>query len=168
MDRVVGVMKAYSTRVGDGALPTEDAQLAQMFHNLGREFGATTGRKRRCGWFDAVATRYAGMINGIDEVAITNLDGLDQVDPIRICVGYQLHGKRLDVPPCDATQLANCEPVYEEVAGWNTSIKSCTEILAASFGCEKICEIPFRTGRWQTLHGERWSRARRNDRVVKS
>src|SRR6184192_2351169 len=122
MDRVVGVMKAYSTRVGDGALPTEAAQLAQMLHNLGREFGATTGRKRRCGWFDAVATRYAGMINGIDELAITNLDGLDQVDPIRICAGYQLHGKRLDVPPCDATQLANCEPVYEEVAGWNTSI----------------------------------------------
>src|SRR6516164_7636205 len=122
MDRVVGVMKAYSTRVGEGALSTEDAQLAQMLHNLGREFGATTGRKRRCGWFDAVATRYAGMINGIDEIAITNLDGLDQVDPIRVCVGYQLHGKRLDVPPCDATQLANCEPVYEEVAGWNTSI----------------------------------------------
>jgi len=121
MDRVVGVMKAYSTRVGDGALPTEDAQLAQMLHNLGREFGATTGRKRRCGWFDAVAARYAGMINGIDEIAITNLDGLDQVDPIRICVGYQLYGKPLDVPPCDATQLANCEPVYEEVAGWNTS-----------------------------------------------
>jgi adenylosuccinate synthase len=122
MDRVVGVMKAYSTRVGDGALPTEDAQLAQMLHNLGREFGATTGRKRRCGWFDAVAARYAGMINGIDEIAITNLDGLDQVDPIRVCVGYQLHGKRLDVPPCDATQLANCEPIYEELAGWNRSI----------------------------------------------
>jgi adenylosuccinate synthase len=122
MDRVVGVMKAYSTRVGDGALPTEDVQLAQMLHNLGREFGATTGRKRRCGWFDAVATRYAGMINGIDEIAITNLDGFDQVDPIRICVGYQLYGKRLDVPPCDAAQLANCEPVYEEVPGWNTSI----------------------------------------------
>src|SRR4051812_47895521 len=101
MDRVVGVMKAYSTRVGDGALPSEDMQLAQMLHNLGREFGATTGRKRRCGWFDAVATRYARMINGVDELAITNLDGLNDVDPIRVCVGYQLHGKRLDVPPCD-------------------------------------------------------------------
>src|SRR5262252_3269406 len=122
MDRVVGVMKAYSTRVGDGALPAEDARLAQMLHNLGREFGATTGRKRRCGWFDAVATRYAGMINGIDEIAITNLDGLDRVDPIRVCVAYQLHGKRLDVPPCDAIQLANCEPVYEEMPGWNKSI----------------------------------------------
>jgi len=122
MDRVVGVMKAYSTRVGDGALPSEDAQLAQMLHNLGREFGATTGRKRRCGWFDAVATRYAGMINGIDEIAITNLDGLDKVDPIRVCVAYQLHGKRLAVPPCDASQFGNCEPVYEEVPGWKTSI----------------------------------------------
>ena len=124
MDRVVGVMKAYSTRVGEGALPTEDARLTQMLHNLGREFGATTGRKRRCGWFDAVATRYAGMINGIDELAITNLDGLDHVDPIRVCVGYRLNGKPLDVPPCDASQLANCEPVYEEVGGWNAPTHS--------------------------------------------
>jgi adenylosuccinate synthase len=124
MDRVVGVMKAYSTRVGEGALPTEDAQLTQMLHNLGREFGATTGRKRRCGWFDSVATRYAGMINGIDELAITNLDGLDHVDPIRVCVGYRLNGKPLDVPPCDASQLANCEPVYEEMRGWNAPTHS--------------------------------------------
>src|SRR5881397_2442716 len=119
MDRVVGVMKAYSTLVGEGALPTEDDQLAQRLHNLGREFGATTGRKRRCGWFDAVATRYATMINGIDELAITNLDGLDNVDPISVCIGYRLNEKRLDVPPCDAAQLANCEPIYEEVRGWN-------------------------------------------------
>ncbi len=77
MDRVVGVMKAYTTRVGEGALPTEDAAIADMLHEMGREFGATTGRARRCGWFDAVATRYATMINGIDELAITNLDGLD-------------------------------------------------------------------------------------------
>src|SRR5436853_74217 len=122
VDRVVGVMKAYTTRVGEGALPTEDVRLTQMLHNVGREFGATTGRKRRCGWFDAVATRYAGMINGIDEIAITNLDGLDKVDPIRVCVAYQLHGKRLAVPPCDASQLGNCEPVYEEIPGWKTSI----------------------------------------------
>ena len=124
MDRVVGVMKAYTTRVGEGALPTEDLKLTQMLHNLGREFGATTGRKRRCGWFDAVATRYATMINGIDELAITNLDGLDDVDPIRICVAYRLNGKRLDVPPCDAAQLANCEPVYEDLPGWSRSTHS--------------------------------------------
>jgi adenylosuccinate synthase len=121
MDRVVGVMKAYTTRVGEGALPTEDRQLTETLHKLGREFGATTGRKRRCGWFDAVATRYATMINGIDELAITNLDGLDHVDAIRICVAYRLNGKRLNVPPCDATQLANCEPIYEEARGWKTS-----------------------------------------------
>src|SRR5207245_1848028 len=93
MDQVVGVMKAYTTRVGDGPLPTEDRHLTQMLHSLGREFGSTTGRARRCGWFDAVATRYATMINGIDELAITNLDGMDNVDPIRICVGYRLNGK---------------------------------------------------------------------------
>jgi adenylosuccinate synthase len=128
MDRVVGVMKAYTTRVGEGALPTEDEELARMLHQLGREFGATTGRARRCGWFDAVATRYATMINGIDELAITNLDGLDQVDPIRVCVGYRLNGKRLDVPPCDAAQLDNCEPIYKELRGWNQSTQSARKL----------------------------------------
>src|SRR6059036_220531 len=120
MDLVVGVMKAYTTRVGEGALPSEDAQLTQMLHDLGREFGATTGRARRCGWFDAVATRYACMINGIDELAITNLDGLDQVDPIRVCVAYRLNGKRLDVPPSDFRQLQDAKPVYIEMPGWET------------------------------------------------
>jgi adenylosuccinate synthase len=129
MDRVVGVMKAYTTRVGEGGLPSEDRQLTQMLHKLGREFGATTGRARRCGWFDAVATRYATMINGIDELAITNLDGLDDVDPIRICVGYRLNGKRLDVPPSDATQLENCEPIFEKMPGWNQSTSSAKKLL---------------------------------------
>src|SRR5437660_2809688 len=114
MDRVVGVMKAYTTRVGEGPLPTEDRHLAEMLHSLGREFGATTGRARRCGWFDAVATRYATMLNGIDELAITNLDGLDKIDPIRVCVAYRLNGKRLDIPPCAASQLENCEPIYQD------------------------------------------------------
>jgi adenylosuccinate synthase len=135
MDRVVGVMKAYTTRVGEGALPTEDRQLAQRLHKLGREFGATTGRARRCGWFDAVATRYATMINGIDELAITNLDGLDYVDPIRLCVGYRLNGKRLDVPPSDAIQLDNCEPIYEKMRGWNrptTSAKNLSQLPLAA------------------------------------
>src|SRR2546425_4556519 len=124
MDCVLGVMKAYTTRVGEGALPTEDAQLANLLHKMGREFGATTGRPRRCGWFDAVATHYATMINGIDELAITNLDGLDYVDPIRVCVGYRLNGKRLRVPPCDAGQLESCEPIYTEMGGWKTSTHS--------------------------------------------
>jgi adenylosuccinate synthase len=121
-------MKAYTTRVGEGALPTEDRQFTERLHKLGREFGATTGRKRRCGWFDVVATRYATMINGIDELAITNLDGLDHVDPIRVCVAYRLNGKRLNVPPSDATQLANCEPVYQHLRGWNKSTHSARKL----------------------------------------
>src|SRR5947199_3446930 len=128
MDRVVGVMKAYTTRVGEGPLPTEDARVTKMLHEMGREFGATTGRARRCGWFDAVVTRYATMINGIDELAITNLDGLDKVDPISICVGYRLNGKRLDVPPCDSTQWINCEPIYETMRGWKQSTRSARKI----------------------------------------
>jgi len=145
MDRVLGVMKAYTTRVGEGALPTEDRQLAQMLHKLGREFGATTGRARRCGWFDAVATRYATMLNGIDELAVTNLDGLDQVDPILVCVGYRLNGKRLDVPPCDAAQLDNCEPIYEEMCGWNQSTGSARKLsqlpLAARNYVKRIAQL---------------------------
>jgi adenylosuccinate synthase len=128
MDRVVGVMKAYTTRVGEGALPTEDRQFTGRLHKLGREFGATTGRKRRCGWFDVVATHYATMINGIDELAITNLDGLDHVDPIRVCVAYRLDGKRLNVPPSDATQLANCKPVYQQLRGWTKSTRSARKL----------------------------------------
>src|SRR5881394_3137428 len=124
MDRVVGVMKAYTTRVGEGPLPTEDATLARKLHDMGREFGATTGRARRCGWFDAVATRYATMINGIDELAVTNLDGLDGVNPISICVGYRLNGKCLDVPPCDSAQWNNCEPIYETMPGWSEPTRS--------------------------------------------
>ena len=145
MDRVLGVMKAYTTRVGEGALPTEDRQLAQMLHKLGREFGATTGRARRCGWFDAVATHYATMINGIDELAITNLDGLDHVDPIQVCVGYRLNGKRLDVPPCDAGQHDNCEPIYEEMHGWNQSTSSAKKLsqlpLAARNYVKRIAQL---------------------------
>src|SRR5438270_568626 len=128
VDRVVGGTKAYTTRVGEGPLPTEDARVTKMLHEMGREFGATTGRARRCGWFDAVVTRYATMINGIDELAITNLDGLDNVDTIPICVGYRLNGKRLDVPPCDSTQWINCEPVYETVRGWSESTRSARKI----------------------------------------
>jgi adenylosuccinate synthase len=124
MDRVVGVMKAYTTRVGEGALPTEDPAIAKMLHEMGREFGATTGRARRCGWFDAVASRYATMLNGIDELAITNLDGLDTVDRIKLCVAYRLDRKEIDVPPSDAAQLERCEPVYVEMPGWKQSIEN--------------------------------------------
>ena len=145
MDRVLGVMKAYTTRVGEGALPTEDSQLAAMLHKMGREFGATTGRARRCGWFDAVASHYATMINGIDELAITNLDGLDTLDPIQICVGYRLNGKRLEVPPCDAGRLERCEPIYEQMSGWKQSTSSAKKLaqlpLSARRYVKRIAEL---------------------------
>ena len=84
----------------------------------GREFGTVTGRRRRCGWFDAVATRYAQMVNGIDELAITNLDGLDTLKELKICIAYTCRGKKLQYPPNDAADLALCKPVYRKFAGW--------------------------------------------------
>lgn len=118
IDSVMGVMKAYTTRVGEGPFTTEDAGLTDTLHEMGREFGATTGRPRRCGWFDAVATRYSAMVNGIDQIAITNVDGLDGVESIRVCVAYRLDGKVIDYPPTDSADLLRCEPVYIEMPGW--------------------------------------------------
>ena len=120
MDRVVGVMKAYTTRVGEGPLPTENAEIADMLHAMGREFGATTGRPRRCGWFDAVATRHACMVNGIDELAVTNIDGLDSVESIQVCIGYRDGRRRFDYVPNDIEVLSNCQPVYAEFPGWRS------------------------------------------------
>jgi adenylosuccinate synthase len=120
MDRVVGVMKAYTTRVGEGPLPTENAEISDLLHGMGREFGATTGRARRCGWFDSVATRHATMVNGIDDLAITNLDGLDTVETIKVCVAYRHGTQQYDFVPNDAQVLAECEPVYVEFEGWRT------------------------------------------------
>src|SRR5204863_3866026 len=115
-----GVMKAYTTRVGEGPFPTENATFSDLLHGMGREFGATTGRARRCGWFDAVAVRYAGMLNGIDDIAVTNLDGLDSLPSIKVCTHYKVGRKTLEVPPSDARQLADCQPVYVEMPGWQT------------------------------------------------
>ncbi|MBE0544222.1 MAG: adenylosuccinate synthase [Verrucomicrobia bacterium] len=120
MDRVVGVMKAYTTRVGEGPLPTESAEIADMLHAMGREFGATTGRARRCGWFDSVATRHATMVNGLDDLAVTNLDGLDTVETIKVCIAYRIGRKRYDYVPNDVQLLAQCEPIYAEFDGWRT------------------------------------------------
>ncbi len=118
MDKVVGVMKAYTTRVGEGPLPTENAEISDLLHGMGREFGATTGRARRCGWFDAVATRHATMVNGIDELAVTNLDGLDTLASIKVCTGYRVGEVKFNHLPNDIEVLALCEPIYEELPGW--------------------------------------------------
>ena len=132
IDKVMGVLKAYTTRVGEGPFTTEDDALGDRFHAMGREFGATTGRARRCGWFDAVSTRYSVILNGIDELAITNLDGLDGVETIKLCVAYRLDGKVLDFPPTDTEHLSRCEPVYIEMPGW----------LKSTEKAKKFSELP--------------------------
>ena len=96
-----------------------------MLHAMGREFGATTGRPRRCGWFDAVATHHAAIINGIDEIAVTNLDGLDNMASIKVCVSYRAGLARLDYVPADIELMAKCEPVYVEFPGWMSSTARC-------------------------------------------
>jgi adenylosuccinate synthase len=121
IDRVVGAMKAYTTRVGEGPFPTEDKDLSELLHGMGREFGAVTGRARRCGWFDAVATRFATIVNGIGELAVTNLDGLDGLKTLKICTGYELDGKQIEFPPACVRQFDRCRPLYTEVPGWKCS-----------------------------------------------
>ncbi len=120
---VVGVVKAYSTRVGEGPFPTElSGELAGRLRNAGPigEYGRTTGRPRRCGWFDAVAAKYAAVINGLGLLAVTRLDILDGFDKIKVCVGYRYDGKTLGKFPSLLKILENCEPVYEEMEGWGS------------------------------------------------
>lgn len=119
IDAVIGVVKAYTTRVGEGPFPTElPPELDQKIREIGNEFGATTGRPRRCGWFDAVATRYSVRVNGFTGMAVTKLDILDNIDPIKICVGYRRNGETLTEFPGQIDVLEDCEPVYESMDGW--------------------------------------------------
>lgn len=118
---VIGIAKAYTTRVGGGPFPTElTDRIGQHIRETGNEFGASTGRPRRCGWFDAVVVRYASLINHIDTLVITKLDVLDELDEIRICVGYQYRGRRMTFFPTDLTLLEEVEPLYESHPGWMT------------------------------------------------
>ena len=117
--RVIGVVKAYTTRVGEGPFPTEfNERLMDKIRQKGKEFGATTGRPRRCGWFDAVLVRYSCLVNGIDEIAVTKLDVLDDLEKIKICTGYRYRGKTYKNFPASLTVLKEGTPVYEEHPGW--------------------------------------------------
>src|SRR5436190_579228 len=119
IDAVLGVVKAYTTRVGNGPLPTEaEAKLAERIRELGGEFGATTGRPRRCGWFDAVVVRYAVRVNGLTGLAVTKLDVLDTFAEIPVGVGYRLDGEVIDSMPADVETIGRVEPIYETVTGW--------------------------------------------------
>jgi adenylosuccinate synthase len=122
IDGVLGVAKAYCTRVGTGPFPTEEAgPQAEALRERGGEYGATTGRPRRCGWFDAVAVRYAVRVNGFDTLAITKLDVLDALEAIPVCTGYGFEGNTLTEMPSDTSVLEACEPIYEMLPGWQSS-----------------------------------------------
>jgi adenylosuccinate synthase len=119
---VVGVVKAYTTRVGSGPFPSElKDDMGVQLQERGHEFGATTGRARRCGWFDAVLVRYAVRVNGLAGVAVTKLDVLDTCDEIKICIGYRYRGKTLNEMPSSLTAQEGCEPIYETMEGWRSS-----------------------------------------------
>jgi len=136
IDKVIGVVKAYTTRVGEGPFPTEfPADLMELIRKKGKEFGATTGRPRRCGWFDSVIVRYSVAVNGIDEIVVTKLDVLDDLESIKICTGYRYKGKSYNSFPSSIDVLTGCEPVYEEMPGWKkdtTATTSYSKLPAAA------------------------------------
>jgi adenylosuccinate synthase len=122
IDKILGIAKAYATRVGEGPFPSElTGELGEIIRQRGGEFGATTGRPRRCGWLDIIALRYATLINGFTGIGLTKLDILDDMDRIKICVGYKYDGRVYDTFPTDLEVLRRCEAVYEEVEGWKKS-----------------------------------------------
>jgi adenylosuccinate synthase len=146
IDRVTGVIKAYLTRVGEGPFPTEltDA-VGEKLRKQGDEFGATTGRPRRCGWFDAIVGRYAVEVNGVDSMTLTKIDVLDNFDVIKVCTGYKYKGKVYEEMPANLDVLENCEPIYIEFEGWKqktTGIESFDKLPEkARIYIEKLQEI---------------------------
>ena len=146
LDAILGVVKAYTTRVGNGPLPTElDEPLASEVRKLGNEYGATTGRARRCGWFDAVVVRYAARVNGLTGLAVTKLDVLDTLDRIAICTGYKVGDEVHEEFPGDLVLLDKAVPVYEWFGGWKTSTAAARTLsalpAAARTYLDRICEL---------------------------
>jgi adenylosuccinate synthase len=128
---VLGIVRTYATRVGEGPFPTEmidaEEQMADLIRQRGNEYGSVTRRPRRCGWFDAVATRYAAELNGFDSIALTKLDVLDALDEIKVCVGYDIEGKRVDTFPAVAHELRMIKPIYETLKGWKSDTVGVTD-----------------------------------------
>ncbi|MEE9199293.1 MAG: adenylosuccinate synthase [Dehalococcoidia bacterium] len=124
IDSIIGVYKAYTTRVGSGPMPTEMFDsIGEQIRERAMEYGATTGRPRRCGWFDAVVGRYSTMVNGYTSMVLTRLDVLDELPAVKVCTAYRLNGTLLNHPPSSSADLYRCEPVYEELAGWRCSTR---------------------------------------------
>jgi adenylosuccinate synthase len=141
IDAVLGVVKAYTTRVGHGPLPTEmEASFGEKVRQLGNEFGATTGRARRCGWFDAVVVKYATRVNGLTDLAVTKLDVLDTIEKLAICTGYRIGGEVYDEFPGEVTLLEGCEPIYEWFEGWKTPTSDCRRIDALPKAARKYLD----------------------------
>lgn len=129
IDRVIGVAKAYTTRVGEGPFPTElHGEIGKILGDRGAEFGTTTGRPRRCGWFDGIIGRYAVRINGLDCLAITKLDVLDELDEIQVCVAYEIDGERREEFPSNASEFARCQPIYKTLPGWKQPTTECRKL----------------------------------------
>ena len=153
---VLGITKAYTTRVGSGPFPTElKDDVGEYLANRGNEYGSTTGRRRRCGWFDAVAMKRSTQINGVSGLCITKLDVLDGIETLKLCIGYKLNNthtdkeKSLDILPVGADELINCEPIYEEMPGWTKSTQGLREFKQLPKAAqnylkrvEEICEVP--------------------------
>lgn len=128
IDYVLGIVKAYTTRVGSGPFPTElTDEVGSTLATRGNEFGATTGRARRCGWFDAALLKRSIQINGIDGLCVTKLDVMDNMSEIKICIGYTRNGKQYDILPFGADSVVECEPIYETMPGWSTSTAGITK-----------------------------------------
>lgn len=129
INKVYGVAKAYTTRVGGGPFPTEqDNEIGQRIRELGHEYGTTTGRPRRCGWFDAVAVRYAARLSGIDALSLMMLDVVSQLPEVKICVAYELDGRRIQHVPSQMEDLRRVQPVYETVPGWGQDVSRATRL----------------------------------------
>lgn len=142
---VLGIVRTYATRVGEGPFPTEmldeEEDIANLIRERGNEYGSVTKRPRRCGWFDAVATRYAAELNGFDSVALTKLDVLDALDEIKVCVGYEIDGERVDTFPAVSNALRKIVPVYETLEGWKSDTLGVTKIEDLPENARKYVEF---------------------------
>ncbi|HLR33050.1 MAG TPA: adenylosuccinate synthetase, partial [Fodinibius sp.] len=131
IDKVMGISKAYCTRVGNGPFPTElDGEEGRGLREAGQEFGATTGRPRRCGWIDLVALNYAVRVNGVNELTITKLDILNDFEEIKLCTAYTIDGEQTDLFPVDLPDIENLKPRYKTMPGWQQSLEDCDRIEA--------------------------------------
>ena len=177
MDTVIGITKAYITRVGNGHMPTElFDEVGEHLTSVGHEFGTTTGRRRRCGWFDAVVMRHSNRVNGFTEIALTKLDVLGGLDEIKICVGYKMGDVEINEMPASAIALEDCEPVYVTMPGfashsleeWLGISRKCNSEGLGFSGLPAACpklhpKIGIDIGS-NHLIGRSWSRPRRNGR----